>query len=110
MNSDFYINVIGKQDSYNFWKTFQQVCFQVGQGIVYFILKKLLNYPCMTVLLGYKKKAIAIFAKIKHLIEYLQVAIIEHKKIWNSIILVVAFNSLYNDFEMIIKRLCKNIQ
>lgn len=59
-----------------------------------------MNYSCIAKPLGYKKKATAIFAKVKHLIQCLQAAVTEHRTIWDSITLVVAFNSLYNDFEM----------
>lgn len=57
----------------------------------------------MTKPLGYKKKVITLFAKVKHLVKYLQKALIEHKTIWDGIILVVAFDSLYNNFEITIK-------
>ena len=37
---------------------------------------------------------------MKQLIQCLQSAITKHRTIWDSIILVVAFDSLYDDFEM----------
>lgn len=52
--------------------------------------------------LRYKNKAIVIFAKLKHLVQRFQRAVIEHKMIWDSIILIVVLNSLYNNFEIII--------
>lgn len=59
----------------------------------------------MTKLLGYKKKTIAIFAEIKHLIQYLQRVIMIYRMIWNSITFVIALDLLYNDFELTIASL-----
>ena len=104
VNSDLYINVIGKRDPHRSWETLRQVCSQVGQGVVYSILKELLNYPCVAKPLRYKKKATAIFAEVKHLVQVkcLLAVITEHRTIWDSITLVVALDSLHDDFEMTI--------
>lgn len=56
----------------------------------------------MVKLFGYKKKVTAIFAEVKHLVQQLQAAVIEHRTIWDNIIFVIALDSLYNDFEMTI--------
>ena len=100
VNSDLYINVIGKRDPHKSWETLRRVCSQVGQGVVYSILKELLNYPCVAKPLGYEKKSTAIFAEVKHLVQRLQAAVTEHRTIWDSITLVVALDSLHDDFEM----------
>lgn len=55
----------------------------------------------MVKLLGYKKKAIAIFTKVKHLVQRLQVTVTGHKMISNSIMLVVALDSLHDDLKII---------
>ena len=47
-----------------------------------------------------KKKANTIFAEVKQLVQHLQSAITEQRKIWDSITLVVALDSLHYDFEM----------
>lgn len=47
-------------------------------------------------------KVITIFTKFKHFIQCLQAFVIEHKIIWNSITLVVAFDLLHNDFKILI--------
>lgn len=65
VNSDFYINIIGKCNPYLLWKTLQRVYSQVGQGIIYSILKELLNYPRIAKSLRYKKRAITIFTEVK---------------------------------------------
>lgn len=73
---------------------------QVRQGVVYSILKELLNYPRVAKPLGYEKKATTIFAQIKQLVQCLQLVVTEQKTIWENITLVVAFDSLHDDFEM----------
>ena len=55
VNSDLYTNIIGERDPHRSWETLRRVCSQVGQGVVYSILKELLNYPRVVKPLGYKK-------------------------------------------------------
>lgn len=54
----------------------------------------------MAKLLGYKKKATAIFAKVKHLVQSFQIAITDYKTIWDSIMFDVAFDLLHDNFKM----------
>lgn len=77
VNGDLYINIIGEKNLQKFWKILRQVCLQVGQRVVYFIFKELLNYLRVAKPLGYKKKANTIFAKIKQLVQRLQLAVTE---------------------------------
>ena len=100
VNGNVYINIIGKKNSQRFRKTLHRVYLQVGQRLIYFILKELLNYPRVVKSHGYEKKANTIFAKFMQLIQKLQLAIIEQRTIWESITLILALNLLHNDFEM----------
>ena len=100
VNSDLYTNIIRGRNPHRSWETLQRVCSQVGQGVVYSILKELLNYPRVVKPFGYKKKATTIFAEVKQLMQRLQSAVTEHCTIWDSITLVVALDSLHNNFEM----------
>lgn len=100
VSADFYINIIGGRNPQRSWETLRRVCLQVGQGVVYSILKELLNYPRVAKPLGYEKKATTIFAEVKQLVQRLQSAVTELRKIWESITLVVALDSLHDDFEM----------
>lgn len=63
VNSNLYINVISKEDLPKFRETLWHVYLQFGQRVIYSILKKLLNHSCVTKLLGYEKKATAIFVE-----------------------------------------------
>ena len=60
----------------------------------------MLNYPKVAKTLGYKKKANTIFAEVKQLMQQLQSAMTEQRTIWGSITLVVALDSLHDNFEM----------
>ena len=100
VNSDLYTNIIGERDPHRSWETLRRVCSQIGQGVVYSILKELLNYPRVVKPLGYEKRANTIFAEVKQLVQRLQSAVTEHQTIWDSITLVVALDSLHDDFEI----------
>ena len=100
VSTDLYINIIGERNPQRSWETLRQVCSQVWQGVVYSILKELLNYPRVAKPLGYEKKATTIFAEVKQLVQRLQSAVTEERTIWESITLVVALDSLHDDFEM----------
>ena len=52
--------------------------------------------------LGYEKKATTIFAEVKQLVQRLQSTVTEHRSIWDNIILIVALDSLHDDFELTI--------
>ena len=101
VNSNFYINIIGKYDLYWSWETLYKVCSQVGQGVIYSIFKELLNYLQVVKPLGYEKKATTTFAEVKQLVQRLQFTVTEYRTIRDSITLVIAFDSLHDDFEMI---------
>ena len=100
VNSDLYISIIREQDPHWWWEILRQVCSQIGQDVIYSILKKLLNYPRIMKLLGYEKKATTIFTEVKQLVQRFQSTVIEQRTIWDSITLVVALDWLHDNFEM----------
>lgn len=62
----------------------------------------MLNYFKIVKLLGYKKKAITIFAEMNKLIQYLESVVTKQRTIFGSITLVVILNLLHKDFEITI--------
>lgn len=82
------------------WEKLRATCSQIGQGVVYFILQELLNYPRINKPKGFEKPVMSIFADVQFLIKRLQVAITPNRDIWDSIAIAVALNSLYNDFKL----------
>lgn len=87
------------------WNKLQSVCTEVGQGIVYSILQKLLNYPKITKSKGYKKPIIQIFAEVKYLYKRLQLPMTLGQDLWDIIVIVITFNSLHSDFDATIASL-----
>lgn len=75
---------------------------RVGQGIVYLIFEKLLHYPQITKLKRYKKLVIQIFAKVKYLCKRFCLAMIQGQNLWNIITIIIAFDLLYEDFDITI--------
>lgn len=59
-----------------------------------------MNYPQVTKLLGYDKRAITIFAELKQLVQRLQSTVTKYGTIWDSITLVISLDFLHNDFKM----------
>ena len=100
VNGKLHINIIRERNPQRSWKKLCRVCSQIGQGVVYFILKELLNYPWVSKSLGYKKKANTIFAEVKQLVQWLQSAVTKYRTIWESLILVLALDSLHDNFEI----------
>ena len=100
VNFDLYTNIIGERNPHWLCEILRRVCSQVGQGVVYSILKKLLNYFWVVKLLGYEKKVTTIFAEMKQLVQRLQSTVTKNRTIWDSITLVIALDSLHDNFEM----------
>lgn len=100
VNGNLYINIIWEKNPQRSWETLYQIRSQVDQGVVYSILKELLNYPRVAKPLGYNKKANIIFAEVRQLVQRLQSAVIKQKTIWKSITPVIAFDLWHNNFKM----------
>lgn len=81
------------------WEKLRIACSQVGQGVLYFILQQLLNYPQINKPKSFKKPVISIFADVQFLIKQLQAAITSNQDIWDSIAIVIALDFLNNNFE-----------
>lgn len=67
--------------------------------MVYSILQKLFNYSRNNKPKDFEKLITSIFANVRFLIKRLQLAIIPTQDIWNSIVIIMVFNSLYNNFK-----------
>ena len=60
---------------------------------MYLILQELLNYPRCNKAKGFEILVMSIFANVRFLIKQLRAAITLEQDIWDSIAIVVAFNS-----------------
>ena len=102
VGSELYEKVIEEWNPVNLWNTLERISSRVGQGVVYSLLKEVLNYSQTNRPLGFKKKFTAIFEEVKQLVDCLQVAITSNRTIWNSIVIVVALDSLHKKYQSII--------
>lgn len=93
------------KDFKEMWNKLQSVCTEVGQGTVYLILQKLLNYPKITKSKGYKKPIIQIFAQVKYLYKHFQLPMTPGRDLWDIIVIVIGLNSLHSDFDTTIASL-----
>lgn len=99
VHNDIFKNIINVTDLREIWQKLQIACSQIGQKVVYLILQKLLNYPRTNKPQGFEKPVMSIFADVRFLIKRLQAAITPDQDIWDSIVIVVALNSLHDNFE-----------
>lgn len=99
VSDDLFNNIIDKDDPKVMWEKLKAVCSQVGPSVVYSILQELLTYPKINKPKGFKKPVTSIFAKVRFLVKRLRTAVTPNKDIWDSIAVVVATESLHDDFE-----------
>ena len=92
-------NSMDLKDPKEMWDKLKSICIEVGQGVVYSILQKLLHYPKITKPKGYEKPVMQIFAEIKHLYKRLRLAMTPGQDLWDTITIVIALDSLHEDFD-----------
>ncbi len=99
VSDDIFNNIIDVTDPKEMWEKLRAACSQVGQGVVYSILQELLNYPRINKPKGFEKPVMSVFADVRFLVKRLRAAITPNRDIWDSIAIVVALDSLHDDFE-----------
>lgn len=108
VSNNIFKNIIENTNLLKMWEKLCIVCLQVGQRVVYFIFQELLNHFCNIKPKKFEKSVISIFANIQFLIKWLQLAIIQNGDIGDSITIVVAPDSLYDNFETITTNILKH--
>lgn len=99
VNNQIDFNIMDLEDLKDMWTKLKSICTEVGQGVVYSILQELLNYPKINKPKGYDKPVMQIFAKIRYLCELLRTAMTPNRDLWDTIAIVVAFDTLHEDFD-----------
>lgn len=66
---------------------------------MYSIPQKLFNYPKITKLKGYDKIITSVFADVCILTKRLRVALTSNQDIYDSIVIIIAFDSINNNFD-----------
>ena len=92
-------NIMDLKDPKKIWDKLKNVCTEVSQGVVYSILQELLYYPKITKPKGYEKPVIQIFAEVKYLCKRLRTAMTPNRDFWDTIAIVIALDSLHEDFD-----------
>ena len=92
-------NIIDIKDPKQMWDKLKSVCTEMGQGVVYSILQELFHYPSITKPKGYEKSVIQIFAEIRYLCKRLRTAMTPNRDLWDTIAIVIALDSLHQDFD-----------
>lgn len=73
-----YLNIINNKNLKPTWKTLERFSLQVGQEIVYLLLKQILYDLCKNKAKNYDQWAITIFGKVGIFIDRLQNVILNH--------------------------------
>ncbi len=99
LSDDIFNNIIDIDDPQAMWAKLQSVCSHVGQGVVYSILQELFNYSKVNKPKEYEKTITSIFADVRLLTKRLRAALTLNRDIYDSIAIVIALDSIHDDFE-----------
>lgn len=75
VSDDIFNNIIDITDPKEMWDKLRAACSQVGQGVVYSILQKLLNYAHINKTKGFEKSVVSRFADVRFLVKRLRAAL-----------------------------------
>ena len=92
-------NIMDLKDPKEMWDKLKSICTKVGQGVVYSIFQELLHYPKITKPKGYEKPVMQIFAEVKYLCKCLRSTMTLGQDLWDTIAIVIALDSLHEDFD-----------
>lgn len=93
VSDDIFNNIIDVTGPQEMWEKLQNACSQVGQGVVYSILQALLNYPRNNKSKGFEKSVTSVSDKATASCDH------PYPQHLGHIAIVVALDSLYDDFE-----------
>lgn len=75
---------------------------------MYLILQELLNYPKINKPKGYDKSVMQIFAEVRYLCKRLRMAMTLVRNLWDTIAIVIAVDTLHDDFEITVTSLLES--
>lgn len=99
---DLYDKIMDEESPKNVWATLERVSIQVGQAVIFSLVRELLNYPRLNKQQGFEKPTFQIFGEVKQIMRRLQAAVKDEQTLLDSIALVVALDSLHDDFDSVI--------
>lgn len=92
-------NIMDLEDPREMWNKLRSICSEIGQGVVYSILQELFNYPKINKPKGYDKPVMQIFAEVRYLCKRLRTAMTPGRDPWDTIAIVIALDTLHDDFD-----------
>lgn len=99
------LNIMNLKNPKEMWDKLKSICSKIGQGIVYSILQKLLNYLKTNKPKRYNKLVMQIFAEVWYLCKRLCIVMTLGRDLWDIIAIVITLDTLHNDFEITIASL-----
>ena len=93
------VNIMDLEDPKDMWERLRNICTKVGQGVVYSILQELLHYPATNKPKRYKKPVVEIFAEVRYLCKQLKAAITEGIDPFETMAIVIALDTLYDNYD-----------
>ena len=108
VNNQIAFNIMDLEDPKEMWEKLTSICIEIGQDVVYLILQELFNYLKINKSKGYDKPVMQIFAKVRYLYKCLRIAMTPGHDLWDTIAIVIAINTLHDDFNTITASLLEN--
>lgn len=108
ISNNIFNNIIDIIDFRKMWEKLYTTCSQIGQKIIYSILQELLNCPYVNKPKEFEKSVESVFTNICFLVKWLRLAITPNQDIWDSIVIVIILNLLYNNFETTTNNMLKS--
>lgn len=102
---DLYDKILDEDSPKNAWATLERASTQVGQAVIFSLVRELINYPRLNKQQGFEKQTFQIFGEVKQIMRRLQAAIKDEQTLLDSIALVVVLDSLHDDFDPVIFRI-----
>lgn len=102
---DLYDKIIHEESPKNAWATLERVSTQVGQAVIFSLVRELLNYPRLNKQKDFETPTIRIFNDVKHIMLRLRAVVKDEQALLDLITLVVALDSLHENFDPIILRI-----
>lgn len=92
-------NIMDLEDPKEMWDKLKSICSEISLGDFYLILQELLNYPEINKPKGYDKPVMQIFSEVRYLCKRLQTAMTPGRDLWDTIAIVIALDSLHDDYD-----------
>lgn len=100
-------NIMNLKDPKKMWDILKNIWSEIRHGMVYFILQELLNYSRINKPKGYNKFVMQIFVEVQYFCKRLKTPMILGWNCWDNIAIVIALDSLYDNFNMTMASLLK---